>query len=496
MSRDYHAALQRPVARVDDKIVSNHECNVRLNPYNPQPGKILPEGFRRNPQGYLLRPSLAVPLSTFDTNFLEQEVHHLRNYVVIISFIEGAPTLHSKWLHELQDTIVPGRITLHKEVGWGFCYILLDSELTTRKVLALTPHKFSVETALFQSWIPGFDPRKPEGLHIPVWITLHLLPLQFMEYAKTVASYVGRVIEEDKKVTITQDPRFCVELEVDRGWISTLQLPIPDGRTIPVGVEYDNEAVNYSQCFDWNHHRRDCTALPYRTRVAHTNHSQSNNRSGRNLGPGPSSRARFQSRRGLEEGGFTIVENRRNRMPHHHARYWRPVRGGHRQRNSNTTVDMEMTESHSEESSTPVPRPLPSQPRSPTPQPPSSIHINDNLAKEIEAMEVEFPNITELANAELLSIESGTTASGTPARPAVLQNPCVVPLELEIPNTQSSRALQLISPNTVAVESTQLTLEMLGISQQPQPRNIVYFHPSTTETSDPIDEDFEDAQAL
>jgi hypothetical protein len=52
--------------------------------------------------------------------------------------------------------------------------------MSTRRVLVLTPYKFSVGTILFQSWIPGFDPRKLEGLHIPVWITLCLLPLRFI----------------------------------------------------------------------------------------------------------------------------------------------------------------------------------------------------------------------------------------------------------------------------------------------------------------------------
>jgi hypothetical protein len=197
MSRDYQAALQWPGVGTSDEAGSVHGSSVRLNSYRLQQGEVLPEGYSKNPQGYLIRPSQTIPLEAFDTDFIKQEVNHLHNHVVIVSFIEGAPQLHSRWLHELQDIIAPGKITLHKEVRWGFSYIQLDSATTTKRVLLLTPYKFSVGTALFQSWIPGFDPRKPEGLHIPIWITLRLLPLQFIEYAKEITSYIAQVIEED-----------------------------------------------------------------------------------------------------------------------------------------------------------------------------------------------------------------------------------------------------------------------------------------------------------
>ena len=69
-----------------------------------------------------------------------------------------------------------------------------------------------------------------------------------------------------------------------------------------------------------------------------------------------------------------------------------------------------MTESHSKGSSVSSPPPLPIEIRSPTSQPPSSIQIDDNLAKEIEAMEVELSDINNLVQVELLSIKAGIVA--------------------------------------------------------------------------------------
>lgn len=116
-------------------------------------------------------------------------------------------------------------------------------------MLSLTPHKFEEGTAIFHSWIPSFDPRRPIGLAIPVWILLRLLPLEYLDYARTIAGFVGRVVDEDPRVTVTQDPRFCVELDLKQGWISTLKLPGFDGRLAEVVIEYDGELIRCSQCF-------------------------------------------------------------------------------------------------------------------------------------------------------------------------------------------------------------------------------------------------------
>ena len=138
-----------------------------------------------------------------DSSFLEEEVHHLWNHVVIVNFVGKAPELHGGWLRELQGLIALDKILLHCEAGWGFSYIRLDSLATTRKVLSLIPHKFTKGVALFQGWILGFDPRCLVGLTILVWISLCLLPLEYLDFACELAGQVGKVLEEDYRITVT-----------------------------------------------------------------------------------------------------------------------------------------------------------------------------------------------------------------------------------------------------------------------------------------------------
>ena len=157
--------------------------------------------------------------------------------------------------------VSPGQISLHRKVGWGFLYIRLDLLATTRKVLSLTPSKFSKATAMFHKWVPGFDPRCSVGLAIPVWISLRFLLLEFLEYTRILAKQVGRVIEEDSRTTVTQDPRFCVEVNVDHGWISTLLLPGRNGCSNKVIIDYDIDPLCYQHCFSFQHGSSHCDLL-------------------------------------------------------------------------------------------------------------------------------------------------------------------------------------------------------------------------------------------
>jgi hypothetical protein len=81
-------------------------------------------------------------------------------------------------------------------------------------------------------------------------------------------------------------------------------------------------------------------------------------------------------------------------------------------------------------------------------------------------MEVEFPTIQELAQVELLSLETSLMSLApnmTPHQQLRQAGASAVRIGEGI---QSSRVLQSISPNIVATEPALLILEMLGISPQ------------------------------
>ena len=97
------------------------------------------------------------------------------------------------------------------------------------------------------------NPHRPIGLAILVWISLRLLSLEFLDYTRTIANFVGRVIEEDPKVTVTQNLHFCIKLDLVKRWVPALELPSFNGRTIEVIIEYDNEHIRCSHYFHLDH---------------------------------------------------------------------------------------------------------------------------------------------------------------------------------------------------------------------------------------------------
>jgi hypothetical protein len=227
---------------VEMRSVDQAEEYARLNPYAPGEGEVLSKGTFQNSQGLLARECQKVPESVIDLDFLQTELIHLKKHVVIVRFVDSTPNLHAGWLHELQGTIKPGRIILHKEAGCGYSYIRTDCEATTRRILGLSPHRLQVGTALFHNWVPAFDPNKPVGLTIPVWISLRRIPLEYLDCAHALASQVGKVIGEDNRTSVNDDPRFCITLDVqEKFWLSSLEVPSIDGKTAQIFIDYEDD---------------------------------------------------------------------------------------------------------------------------------------------------------------------------------------------------------------------------------------------------------------
>lgn len=85
-------------------------ARVPLNPFAAEEGESLPPGTRRNYHGRLVREKLTIEASELDSEFLDKEVGHLRQHVVIVSFAQGTANDPRNWLQDLKDAIVPGRV--------------------------------------------------------------------------------------------------------------------------------------------------------------------------------------------------------------------------------------------------------------------------------------------------------------------------------------------------------------------------------------------------
>ena len=132
----YKEAVMKNFACAVSDYVRNMPLQGRITSFQLEEGKRLLEGTFRNYKGFLICGSEVVQESIIDSIFLEQEVHHLQNHIVIVNFVGQAPELHTGWLCELQNLIEPEKILLHCKIGWRYSYIKLDSPTTTRKELS------------------------------------------------------------------------------------------------------------------------------------------------------------------------------------------------------------------------------------------------------------------------------------------------------------------------------------------------------------------------
>ena len=217
-----------------------------------------------------------------------------------------------------------------------------------------------------------------------------------MEYARVIAGYVGRVIEEDSRITVTQDPRFCVEVNFG----SLLSSSGQNGNPSEVIIDYDTDPLRCQLCFSHFHGSSQCdlNSPPLQPLGPAQRPRQSRERRKPRSGHTPPT-MNPSVREELESGGFTVVEPRKPCRPPHQSTYWREKRGGKKLLQVGE-IDTEMTDYLLEDNLSKPP--LPAGPRSPNPLPPESPELPLSVAKKMEAMDVEILELFALADSGLL----------------------------------------------------------------------------------------------
>lgn len=488
------------------------------------------------------RESLVVPASALDMENLRKEITYLQQHAVIVSFVTplAEDVRHEQWVRELGAKI-RSRVDLIRITGAGFYFIRLDSPERVQSVLHLTPCRLSVGLALFQKWVPAFNPSKPSGQFATVWISLIDLPEEYVCMAQRIAGSVGKVLEVDSSSGRVLAPRFQVILTPGQPRVPKLDIASTDGSYVEVTILYDEP--NPDRVPGKYHNPRHRTPQ-------HSSPGPSGNwQASPHSGPGPTratpSRARQdqppEDRRGQpDDDGFTTVVRKQRTSPTHRPRQRRSHRGGRsvRERQSvslegPTAMDVEpamdpsptlrQAEVNSSSPDSKLPetaRPSstggPSRNMEVEEQPPLSaqppplqpwhnpVHLSDLdpplVDDSLEASEMEV---------ELILDSLPLSASTTPARPrsATMErsseslqvgsgsalDPCVIPC--------SPKASVEPEPRPpVQLEPASITLELLGIT--PQARNCIFFHTGSDGEEDEGDyipnpheeEAFEDAQ--
>jgi hypothetical protein len=67
-----------------------------------------------------------------------------------------------------------------------------------QKVLMRTPHYLRWGTSIMQPWYPGFNPRKPDKMKMPVWVTLKDVLGEYRSTSMEIVESLGPVIGKNR----------------------------------------------------------------------------------------------------------------------------------------------------------------------------------------------------------------------------------------------------------------------------------------------------------
>jgi hypothetical protein len=147
--------------------------------------------------------------ATVDIEKVKKEMSLLEKVAVIAYFVGGPQLIRlvQEWLVELgkevQEDLVLGR-----DLGQGFFQIMCKEEASTQKILMRTPHHSRWGTSILQPWCAGFNPRKPEKMRMPVWVTIKDVPGEFRSSAIDIAESLGPVLGKNRGNTHQNDKFF------------------------------------------------------------------------------------------------------------------------------------------------------------------------------------------------------------------------------------------------------------------------------------------------
>ena len=245
---------------------SNHDNEDHFNPFREQVGEILPTNLERNFSGFLVRKD---PITyKVDPIKVCARIARLKEELLIAKFVGPKPTLQDmdEWLKALNQSLGDHVLTFCMNVGKGYFFLKGEDSDALNHALMLSPHKSKWGTCMIQSWVPGFNLDNPSNLAFPTWVALRRLPFEHHDQAFDIASTLGEVIGIDTSNEWARDPRFCVNLMVSKGWVTSIDLETENG-TLPtqkVIVDYDKLPMRCKACHSWLHRVRDCTMMQKR----------------------------------------------------------------------------------------------------------------------------------------------------------------------------------------------------------------------------------------
>lgn len=247
--------------RVEPELVaaaSHLGQHAKFHPTRASLGEELPDNLYRSSTGFLINKSgVEVKL---DKDKVRKEMEFFQKHVVIAYFVGGSPSYLSvlEWIGSLKAEIKE-ECRLGREIGNGFFQIITNAEASTQTILMLSPHLSKWGTCIMQPWVADFNPSKPIGLKLPVWITLKGVRDELLSSAQELAAGIGVVLGRHRNNSMSSDQKFCVAVQSGKPFDLEIITENPvTGEAVTIQVDYNNLPIRCRLCLSTSHLIRDC----------------------------------------------------------------------------------------------------------------------------------------------------------------------------------------------------------------------------------------------
>ncbi len=120
----------------------------------------------------------------------------------------------------------------------------------------VTPYKTQWGITIYQKWIQSFNPNYLVGLKLLVWLSLHMLLLEYCPLEFVIANLVWKLHGVNITNIIKWGPKFCVALDLDVGWVAKVDILRLDCK-VEVLIDYEWYLIFYRLSFGLEHLIKD-----------------------------------------------------------------------------------------------------------------------------------------------------------------------------------------------------------------------------------------------
>lgn len=226
---------------------------VEFHPTRARPGEELPDNLYTSCTGFLINKQAVVV--KLDKSKVLKEAEYFQKFVIIAYFVGGSLSYASlqEWINGLRKDINDD-CRIGREIGNGFFQIVTKTETTTQFFLMLSPHLSRWGTSILQPWVTNFNPSKPIGLKLPVWITLKGVRDELLSNAQDLPTGIEVVLGRSRNNVNSADQKFYVAVQARRPFDLEIVTDNPvTNEEVEIQVDSNNLPIRCRLCMSTTH---------------------------------------------------------------------------------------------------------------------------------------------------------------------------------------------------------------------------------------------------